>query len=156
METKEKKGVASTATPSGLFSFDEFDNYFNDFLSHKWPSVFDRNVPVAFDKTFPKVDVIDHDKEIEVQAALPGVKKEDLELTITDQSIHIHATAKKEEKKEEDRYFRREIMRGEYQRTLALPAYVDSDHAKATFKDGLLKVTIPKTEKSQRKNIAIQ
>ncbi|MBM4208092.1 MAG: Hsp20/alpha crystallin family protein [Gammaproteobacteria bacterium] len=155
MENKEKKEVGA-ATAGGLFSFDEFDNFFTDFLSHKWPRVIDWNAPAAFDKTFPKVDVIDHEKEIEVMAALPGVKKEGLEVTITDQTINIHATAKKEAKKEKERYFRREIMQGEYQRTLALPTYEDSDQAKATFKDGLLKVIVSKTEKSQRKNIAIQ
>lgn len=155
MENKETKEV--TPTTGGLFSFDEFDNFFSDFLSHKWPRVFDWNSPVVFEKTFPKVDVIDHDKDIEVRAALPGVKKENLELTITDQTINIHATTKKDEKKEEaGRYYRREIMHGEYQRTLALPSNVDSENAKATFKDGLLKVVIPKTETSQKKSIAIQ
>lgn len=104
----------------------------------------------------PRVDIVDHDNDIEVHAALPGVKKEDLDVSINNQSITIR-TCTKEEKKEEEkgRYFRHEIMRGEFQRTLALPGNVDGDKAQASFKDGILKVTIPKTEKSMRKTIEV-
>jgi HSP20 family protein len=59
------------------------------------------------------------------------------------------------EKTEEDRYYRREISRGEFKRSLSLPENVDSDNAKASFKDGILKVIIPKTEQSKRKSIEI-
>ena len=100
------------------------------------------------------MDIIDHDTEIEVQAALPGVKKEDLDVSINNQTITIR-TSTKEEKKE-GKYFRREITRGEFQRTLSLPDNVDEANAKASFKDGILKVTIPKTEKSKRKTIEIK
>ena len=64
----------------------------------------------------------------------------------------------KEEKKEEEKgkYFRREITRGEFQRTLSLPDNVDDANAKASFKDGILTVTIPKTAKSKRKTIEIK
>jgi HSP20 family protein len=156
MNTKEKSQVVPFSTKGGLLSFDEFDHFFDDFLSRRWPRLRDWSFPVEFEKGMPKVDILDHDKEIEVQAALPGVNKEDLEVTVTDQSINIRATTKKEEKKEDKRYFRREIMRGEFQRTLALPENVDSNNAKASFKDGMLKVTIPKTEKTKRKSIEIK
>jgi HSP20 family protein len=112
-------------------------------------------LPAGFDRGFPKVDIIDHDNEIEVWAALPGVKKEDLDVSINNQTITIRTSAK-EEKKEEGKYFRREITRGEYQRTLSLPGNVDDANAKASFKDGILTVTIPKTEKSKRKTIEIK
>jgi len=152
-----KKEITSASPVGGLISFDDFDNFFDDFLSRRWPRVFDWNFPSVgtLDKSFPKVDIIDHDDELEVQAALPGIKKEDLDVSINDQSITIR-TANKEEKKEEGKYFRREITRGEYQRTLSLPDYVDSDSAKAIFKDGILKVTIPKTDKGKRKSVEIK
>lgn len=86
---------------------------------------------------------------------MPGVKKEDLDATINNQSISIRATTR-EEKKEEGKYFRQEITRGEFRRVLPLPDNVDNDNAKALFKDGILKVTIPKTEKSKRKSIEIK
>ncbi len=153
-ETNKTEITPATST-GGLMSIDEFDHFFVDFLSRRWPRLLDWNFPKmrmeTFEKHFPKVDIIDHDNEVEVQVALPGVKKEDLDVTINNQTITIRTTAK-----EEGKYFRREISRGEYQRTLSLPDYVDSDNAKATFKDGILKVTMPKTEKGKRKSIEIK
>ncbi len=162
MSTKEmdtsKKGseLMPKTSLSGLMSFDEFDNFFDDFLSRKWPRLVGWNMPALSETGFPRVDILDHDNDVEVQAALPGVKKEDLDVSITNQAITIR-TCTKEEKKEEEKgkYFRHEIMRGEFQRTLSLPDNVDGDKAKASFKDGILKVTIPKTAKSKRKSIEI-
>jgi len=162
MSTKEKDTTQKTEvmprTPSGsLLSFDEFDNFFDDFLSHRWPRLLDFNFPAGFDRGFPKIDIIDHDNDIEVQAALPGVKKEDLDVTINNQTLTIRTSTKEEKKKEEKgKYFRREITRGEFQRTVSLPDNVDDTNVKAAFNDGILTITIPKTEKSKRKTIEIK
>jgi len=154
---KKNKDVASTSSSTGLISFDEFDHFFDDFLSRRWPRLLDRNVPAGLEKGFPKVDILDHDKEIEVHAALPGVKKDDLDVTINNQTITIRASTKEEKKEEEKgKYFRREIARGEFQRVLSLPENVDGDNAKASFADGILKVIIPKTEKTKRKTIEVK
>jgi len=144
------------SSSGGLMSFDEFDNLFDDFLSRKWPRLMDWNKLSLSETNFPKVDILDHDNEIEVRAALPGVKKEDLDVTITNQAITIRSSTKEEKKEEEKgKYFRREISCGEFQRTMSLPENVDGDQAKASFKDGILTVTVPKTEKSKRKSIEI-
>lgn len=154
--TKKDSELLPKTSRGGLMSFDEFDNFFDDFLSRRWPRLLDWNMPTLPEISFPKVDILDHDDDIEVQAALPGVKKEDLDISIHNQTITIR-TSSKEEKKEEEKgkYFRREITRGEFQRTLSLPDNIDGDKAKASFTDGILKVTIPKTEKSKRTNIEI-
>jgi HSP20 family protein len=156
-ETKKTTEVTTASYLGGLISFNDFDHFFDPFLSRRWPRLLDWNVPSMsmMEKGFPKVDIIERDSEIEVQAALPGVKKEDLDVTINNRTITI-LTSTKQEKKEEGEYFRREITEGEYQRTLSLPDNVDSDNAKASFKDGILKVTIPKTEKGKRKSIEIE
>jgi len=162
MSTKEidatKKSDFLPKSPLGsLFSFDEFDHFFDDFLSRRWPRVLDWNVSTLSESSFPRVDIIDHDNSIEVLAALPGVKKEDVEVSIKNQTITIRASSKEENKEEKkDNYFRREISRGEFQRILALPDNVDDEKATATFKEGILKVNIPKTEISKRKNIEIK
>jgi len=154
---KKNKDVASTSSSTGLISFDEFDHFFDDFLSRRWPRLLDWNVPAGLEKGFPKVDILDHDKDIEVHAALPGVKKDDLDVTINNQTITIRASTKEEKKEEEKgKYFRREIARGEFQRVLSLPENVDGDNAKASFADGILKVIIPKTEKTKRKTIEVK
>jgi len=113
-------------------------------------------MPTLSETGFPKVDILDHDNNIEVQAALPGVKKEDLDVSVTNQAITIRTSTKQEKKEEEKgKYFRREISRGEFQRTLSLPDNVNGEQAKASFKDGILTVTIPKSEKNKRKTIEI-
>lgn len=155
MATQKSTERSPASSGRGLISFDEFDNFFDDFLSRRWPRLLDWNFPIGLERGFPKVDILDHDNEIEVQAELPGVKKDDLDVSISNQTMTIRATTK-EEKTEEGRYLRREMTRGEYQRTFSLPDNVDSDNAKASFVDGILKVTLPKTEKSQRKSIEIQ
>lgn len=153
---KKSSELTRGSAPGGMISLSDFDNFFDEFLSRRWPRLMDWNFPtIGLEKDFPKVDIIDHKGEIEVQAALPGVKKEDVDVSINNQTITIHTTTKAE-KKEEGKYFRHEITRGEYQRTLSLPDYVDYDNAKATFKDGLLKVTIPKTAKGKRKSVEIK
>ncbi|MFA6051489.1 MAG: Hsp20/alpha crystallin family protein [Methylobacter sp.] len=157
-DTKKSSELMPSSSAGDLISFDEFDHFFDDFLSRRWPRLLDWNFPTSsLERGLPKVDIIDHDKEVEVHAALPGVKKEDLDVSISNQTITIR-TSTKEEKKEEEKgkYFRREITRGEFQRTLSLPDNVDGDNAKASFKDGILKVTIPKTEKSKRKTIEVK
>jgi HSP20 family protein len=157
MDTSRKGSELMPKSPlGGLMSFDEFDNFFDDFLSRRWPRLLDWNMPTLSETGFPRVDILDHDNDIEVQAALPGVKKEDLDVSVTNQAITIRSSSKKEKKEEEKgKYFRREIVQGEFQRTVALPDNVDGEKANASFKDGILKVTIPKTEKSKRKSIEI-
>lgn len=164
-ENKEKKDIVKTSKtdePRGLMSFDDLDRWFDDMLSRRWMSPFDAkflhfpsmDFPLGIE--MPKVDVIETDAEVKVNAALPGVKKEDLDVTLSSQTITIKASTKKEEKEEKGEFYRREIRRGEFQRTVTLPAPVDTDKAKASFKDGMLEIVLPKLEKSKRKSIQIK
>ncbi|MGR8933408.1 MAG: Hsp20/alpha crystallin family protein [Gammaproteobacteria bacterium] len=126
-KTKKSTEVIPRAAPGNLISSDEFDSFFDDFLTRRWPRLFDWGLPAFpadLEKSFPKVDILDHENDIEVQAALPGFGKDDLDVSIDSQRITIRASAR-EEKKTEGRYFRREIRRGEFQRTLILPENVD-------------------------------
>lgn len=161
-KNKDIVDVTQKATPEGsnLVAFDELDRWFDNFLSQRWPYPSNWKFPEWPDKEFttnlPKVDIIDHDHEIEIQAALPGVRKEDLDVSISENSITIRASTRTEQKQENKHFYRQEISRGEFQRTLSLPANVDNEQAKATFKDGILDITLPKSEKSKRKSIEIK
>ena len=163
MSIKEKESlksgeIMSRPSSGSLFPFNEFDDFFDEFLTHRWPHLSDWDFPTGLDRGFPKVDILDRDNEVEVQAELPGIDKKDINVSINNQLLTISTSTKKEkeEKKEGGKYFRREISRGEFQRTLPLPDGVDNENVKATFKDGILKVIIPKTEKSKRKSIEIK
>lgn len=164
-ENKEHKDIVGKGSESesgrGLMAFDDLDRWFDDMLSRRWLNPFDVKFPRLSTMNFPlgmempKVDIIENDNEVKIQAALPGVKKEDLDVTLTNQTVTIKSSTKREEKHESGEYYRREISRGEFQRTLSLPVQVDSDKAQASFKDGILEIVLPKLEKTQRKTIEI-
>jgi HSP20 family protein len=91
-----------------------------------------------------------------IKAELPGVEKKDLDVSVTETSVTIKGTTSHEEKEEKGDFYRCEISRGAYARTVGLPSYVDADKAKASFKDGVLELTLPKVEKSKRRSIEIK
>jgi HSP20 family protein len=162
-EKKESKQELQKAEPKRALSpFEEMDRLFEDYFSRgwmrpfrwEWPSLGEMAKP--FEGKMPKVDVIDRDDEVVVKAELPGVEKKDLDVSVTETSVTIKGTTSREEKEEKGDFYRCEISRGAYTRTVGLPSYVDADKAKATFKDGVLELTLPKVEKSKRRSIEIK
>ncbi len=109
-----------------------------------------------FEGKLPAVDIIDRPDRVVVRAEVPGVKKEDLDVSVSDNLVTIRATTKHEEEKEEGQYYRREMSRGEYSRSISLPADVDSAEAKASFKDGILELTLPKIAPSKRRSVKVE
>lgn len=109
-----------------------------------------------FQTNAPKVDVIDRDNEILVRAELPGMSKDDLDVSLTDRAVTIRGETHKETTEEEGDYFRREISSGSFQRTVSLPAEVAGDRAKATFQDGVLELLMPKTKQSSKRKLRIE
>lgn len=109
-----------------------------------------RAIPWAEDNGYgPPVDVFQTDDEVVVKAQLPGVTKDQLEVTIQDDTLTIRAETKREEEVDEDGYFRREIQYGTCVRTVPLPANVDDEQVTATLVDGLLEVHAKKADKSE-------
>ncbi len=110
----------------------------------------------AFEGKMLKADIIDREKEILVRAELPGVEKDDIDITVDGQRITIKASARYEEKEEEGDYFRHEINSGDYRRNFVLPTKVNSDKAITTFKDGIMELILPKSEPSKRQKIKVK
>lgn len=94
----------------------------------------------------PAVDLADHEKEFVLTAELPGVDKEDIDLQILDNGVRIHAEKERETEKKGREFVRHERSASSYDRYLSLPAEVKAEEAKATFKNGVLEVTLPKAE----------
>ena len=157
-ETEIEKMVPLRA----LRSFEEMDRMFDDFFTQGWmrPFRFERpswsRLPAPFGARSPHVDVIDRDKEIFVKAELPGVDKDHVEITMTNHSVTIKGETRAEEKEEKGDYHRCEIYQGSFSRTVSLPGEVDTDKAKAKFKHGVLKLTIPKVKKSKQKSVKLE
>jgi len=101
------------------------------------------------------VDVIDEGDAIRVIADLPGFKKEDINLYIEDGSLVIRAERREEVEEKGRDYIRQERSYGEVYRKIALPTEVDVERVKASYNNGVLEVTLPKTEKAVKKTIKI-
>jgi HSP20 family protein len=97
----------------------------------------------------PKLDVIDRDSSVLVRAEVPGVRKNRLEVEASDVSLTIKGEVEHEETREDQRYRIAETSRGAFVRTVHLPSEVDSAKARATFKDGVVEVTLPKLDRSR-------
>jgi HSP20 family protein len=103
----------------------------------------------------PRVDVIDRENEVILRAEVPGMNKEDLEVSVSDSSVTIRGEIKPAEE-EQGEYYYREISSGTFARSVGLPAAVDSQQARVRLKNGILEVTMPKTEAEKRHKIAIE
>lgn len=103
----------------------------------------------------PKVDIVDRDTDVMVRAEIPGVKKEDLDVSVTDSAITIKGATSEEKKEEKGDYYRSETYKGSFSRTLTLPGEVDGSKAKSTFKDGILEVIVPKHEHARRHRVEV-
>ena len=104
----------------------------------------------------PLVDVHQTDDTVSVTVSLPGVKPEDVSLTITGRVLTITGELKEDEQIDEERYVYRERRVGTFNRRIQLPARVVGEQSDATFENGLLRVTFPKAEESKARTIEIK
>ena len=103
----------------------------------------------------PLIDIVDADDEVIITAELPGMRKEDVELTISDNVLTISAKREEEKSEEKENYLYRERVYSGFQRSIRLPVEVDEERAEAKFNNGVLEVRIPK-KASEGKRIEIK
>jgi HSP20 family protein len=103
----------------------------------------------------PALDVYEDKENFVVNAELPGMKKEDIEVSLHDGSLSISGERKTETKHEDAEVYRAERFFGRFQRTVTLPTAVAGDKVKAAYKDGVLTITLPKTEEAKPKQIDV-
>lgn len=106
----------------------------------------------------PRVDVFEEEGELVVKAELPGVARDDIDVTVKDGVLTLRAETKKEEEKKDRGYYRRELHYGSFTRQVALPIDVDEESAKASYKDGVVEIRLHKAapEKTGARKIEIQ
>ncbi len=144
------------SSPMSLMT--DMDRLFEDFRSD-WENAF--LVPRAFATDLtrqPLVDIADNGKEFVLKAEIPGIKKEDLSIEITENGVEISGETKAEQK-EEDKdkgYLRRERRYSSFYRSLPLPDKVLTDKAEADLKDGVLTVRLPKAVLPEKKTKKVQ
>jgi HSP20 family protein len=103
----------------------------------------------------PPMDVHETDEHIVVTASLPGIRPEDVEITMVGQTLSLRGEFKADEEIKREQYLYRERRYGTFNRTLQLPVRVEGDRAEATFTDGILTLRIPKAEEVKPRQIRI-
>ena len=104
----------------------------------------------------PLVDVHQTDDDIIVTVSLPGIKPEDVNITLTGRTLVISGELKADEQVEREQYVYRERRVGTFNRQMRLPVRVEGEKAQATFENGLLRLTLPKAEESKPRQIEIK
>lgn len=123
---------------------EEMNSLFNDF----WSSGYDEG-KLAFRK--PLTDIKDEGDKLIARIELPGVKKEDIDLSITENTLEVKVEKKSRVKEEREDYFRAERSYKGFYRSFTLPQKIVGEEAEAKCENGVLKVVMPKKEKSKKK-----
>lgn len=102
------------------------------------------------------IDMYETKDEVIVKAALPGVKPDEAEVTITGDTLTIRGESKEEKEIKEENYIRKERHFGSFARSVTLPAGLQADKAEAIFEDGVLTLKIPKSEEVKPKRVKVK
>ena len=155
-------GTSTAATPFGWRPFEslrrDIDRLFEDFAGGFWRSPFPRSffdiAPLGRGEpswtATPAVDVTETDKAYEVTAELPGMDEKNIEVNVANGVLTIKGEKQEEKEEKKKDYYLRERSFGSFQRAFQVPEGVDTDKIEASFKKGLLTVTLPKTPETQK------
>ena len=128
-------------------------------LRDEMDRLFDFTLPARDSGLFsgwsPALDVHDEKDNLVVQVELPGMKKDEIDISLHDGVLTVSGERKSERKQKEGETFRSERYFGKFQRSLTLPTQVDGDKVQAAYKDGVLTVSLPKAEAAKPKQIAV-
>ena len=141
-----------------LWNWSAFDQLTNlrDEINRLFESPVENGSSHVFNTWAPALDVFEDNDNLIVQAELPGMKKEDIEISLHDNAVTISGERKNEKKYENGKTSREERFFGRFTRSITMPKHVDGSRVKATYKDGLLTVTLPKAEEAKPRQIQIQ
>ncbi|MFQ6039491.1 MAG: Hsp20/alpha crystallin family protein [Candidatus Poribacteria bacterium] len=103
----------------------------------------------------PAVDMFERENEVVLRAEVPGMAKEDIDISVSGNTLTISGERKTEEEIKDEDYYHCERSYGRFQRALSLPQGVDAENIKASYKNGILEVTIPKQEEAKPKKIEV-
>lgn len=148
---------------SSLSPIHDMERAFDRFFNRRFPSLWRGSELPAMDTLFefegqrlPSLDVIDRDTEVVVRAEIPGIDKKDLSISLADNQLTIKGQSSSETKEEKGDYYRHEISKSSFARSVTVPGTLDAAKTVANLKDGILEITLPKLESSKRRNIAVQ
>ena len=112
--------------------------------------------PLKGGELYPNVDISETPQQYNIRAEIPGMKKEDIKLSINKNCLTISGEKKEEKKTDNEKLHRMESYYGSFQRSFVLPDGFKADKVEAGFKDGVLTVTVPKSEETKEKTVDIK
>ncbi len=136
----EERSLAQRAGEPLSHLRNQINRVFDDFFGESWLTP-RREMAAGF---WPQVDVTETDNEIKVSADIPGVEPKDIDVSVEDGMLIIKGEKKYEREEKEKGQYRMERSYGSFERAIELPAEVDESKAKAEFKKGVLRLTLPK------------
>jgi len=104
----------------------------------------------------PAVEVFETDADVVVRAELPGIDPKNVDITVTSDTLTIKGEARAEQEDKRRNYYRRELRYGAFTRVLALPDDVNAEQAKASYKNGILEIRVPKSERAKAKAVKVE
>jgi HSP20 family protein len=158
MAREKRSSVPVKATQRPLRGWDPFEmvTELQEELARRWglgwpwtPGLVTRRLSEMSSPWTPRLDVYEKDNTLVAQAELPGVKKEDVQVTLDDGDLVIRGERKAEHEVKEQDYYRMERSYGSFQRRLPLPFDVKPEQVTANFKDGVLELRIPRPAESK-------
>lgn len=142
-----------TSWPQGLFGMQrEINRLFDDMFRGGMQA--DDTNGLSFWN--PAVDIAEQENEYVVNVELPGMNKDDVKITLESNVLTIRGEKKQEKESKQGNYHRAERAYGSFQRSFTLPTTVKSDRIDATYKDGILTITLPKVEEAKPKQIEVK
>lgn len=121
-----------------------------------WDKFFDQFHKGAISSFTPAMDVYEKGNDLIVEAQLPGIDPNKVEVAVENDVLTIKGSSEKKKEVDEKNYYRKEIHAGSFYRSMVLPAHVQGDKAKAEFEDGVLKVSVPKLKTTATKKIDVK
>jgi HSP20 family protein len=128
-------------------------NWLEDFFPDNLFESLDRQLP---SNSWPRVDITESDNSYRIHADLPGIDKKDVSVTVENDTLRIEGEKNEEHKKGKNKYYHLERNYGKFCRSFSLPEGIDTQKINAVMKNGVLELTVPKTEKAQPESIKIK
>jgi HSP20 family protein len=156
MEKDEKESKGASWRPLSDWNRweQEMGRRFDELLERRWNPLRSKWWPVP--ESGPPVEVYEENDEIVARVELPGLAKDDIDISLTDQTLTIRGEKKKQREVKQENYYQSELSYGSFSRAIDLPQEVQADKVRASFDKGVLEIRLPKSESAKKRSTKIE
>ena len=129
---------------------ESMDKLFEEFFTRRPDRI---RAPVVWQ---PAIEAYETDGDVVVRAELPGIDPKQVEISVTEDTLTVKGEARTEQEEKKRNYYRRELRYGSFVRSIALPSGVQGDKASASYKNGILEIKVPKSERAKPKTVKVE